>query len=117
MSISWKSAALGAVALLSLGSGAQSSGEGITIRASEHAYQRAGFYDDCRRRRYIRAPDADDCRPGRRGRNGHIWDGRWNHPIFAWLHWRDYYDDCRIVLTRRVSARGDLIVQRARICE
>ena len=114
MSISWKSAALGAVALLSLGNDAQS-GEGISIRSSEHAYQRAGFYDDCRSRRYIRAPDAEDCRPGRRWHNRHIWDGRWN-PVFAWLHWRDH-NDCRIVITRRVSAWGDLIVQRATICE
>ena len=108
MSTRWKSAILGALALLSLGSGAQA-GNGITIRAGDHAYQRGGFYDDCRSRRYIRAPDAGDCRPGRRWRF-------WDHPVFAWRHWRDY-DGCRIVITRRVSAWGDLIVQRANICD
>jgi hypothetical protein len=95
-------------------------GQGTTIRAGDYSSQRAGFYDDCSRRRYIRAPDGDDCRPsryGRRWRHEYNWDPfRWNHPIFARLYWRDY-DDCRIVITRRVNARGALVVRRERICD
>jgi hypothetical protein len=119
MSKSWKSVALGALALVSFGGGAQA-GEGIRIRAGDPSYQHAGFYDDCSRRRYIRAPDRDDCRPirsGQRWRHDYSWDSfRWNHPIFARLYGRDYYD-CRIVVTRRVNAWGALVVRRERICD
>ncbi len=50
MSKSWKSVAFGALALVSLGVGAQA-GEGIRIRAGDPSFEHAGFYDDCSRRR------------------------------------------------------------------
>jgi hypothetical protein len=119
MNTTWKSVAFGALTLLSLGVGAQA-GEGIRIRAGDPSFERAGFYDDCSRRRYIRAPDRDDCRRtryGRRWRHDYNWDPFLGiHPIFARLYGSAYYD-CRIVVTRRVNAWGALVVWRERICD
>ena len=119
MNTSLKIVVFGALALLSFGSGAQA-GEGIRSRAGDPSFERAGFYDDCSRRRYIRAPDRDDCRPYRyrwRWRHNYSWDPfLWNHPIFAGLY-GSAYDDCRIVITRRANAWGALVVRRERICD
>src|SRR5215212_908311 len=103
MNIELRKAALAAVALLGLGGMAQAGGIDVVVHRDGPLYGRPGFPDDCRDRRYIRAPDRDDCRfagPGHRPwRDARPWEHRhWGAPVAVRPYWRDG-DDCRIVVT------------------
>ncbi len=108
-----KIAVPGLLAFLALSGSAQAGEIKITIRTSDPSAPRAASYDECSSRRYIRAPDADDCRPSG---SRHRWHrSSWYAPVAARRDWYDH-DDCRIVITRRVNAWGDLIEKRKKIC-
>ena len=116
-----KNLALGTLTALAFASPALTQDVSISIRTQDRAYQPVGFYDDCRDRRYIRAPDHDDeCGDryyGRPVRERPHWDQHpWHHPVGGRPHWRDD-EDCRIIIKRRVNAWGDLVERRIKVCD
>ncbi len=120
MNTALRKAALSAIALLGLGGMAQAGGIDVVARRDPPSYERPRFADDCRDRRYIRAPDWDDCRVAgsyhRPWRGWRPWGYRHHRvPVAAWPYWRDG-DDCRIVVTRRENPWGEVIVKRTKIC-
>ena len=113
--------AIGTLAAVALAGPALAQDVSISIRTQDHAYQPVGFYDDCRDRRYIRAPDRDDeCGDryyGRPVRERPHWDRHpWHRPVGGRPHWRDD-EDCRIIVKRRVNAWGDLVERRIKVCD
>ncbi len=113
--------AIGTLAAVALVGPALAQDVSISIRTENRAYQPVGFYDDCRDRRYIRAPDRDDeCGDryyGRPVRERPHWDRHpWHRPVGGRPHWRDD-EECRIIIKRRVNAWGDLVERRIKVCK
>jgi hypothetical protein len=113
--------ATGALAAVALAGHALAQDISISIRTPDRGYELVGFYDDCRDRRYIRAPDRDEECAGRYyGRpvpDRPHWDRHpWHRPISGRPHWRDD-EDCRIIIKRRVNAWGDVVVRRIKVCD
>ena len=120
MNSALRNAGLGILALLSLGGAARAGGVDAVVRTGGPFYEHPRFADDCRDRRYFRAPDRDDpCFAGsyhRPWRGWRPWEHRpWRTPVAAWPRWRDA-EDCRVVVTRRENPWGEVIVRRSKIC-
>ncbi len=120
MSRTLTKAVVGIMTALMLGGAAQAGEVNITINTGSNAYKPVRYdRDDCRDRRYIRAPDYDDECAGDYYRRPiperPYWERhRWSRPVYDRPHWYD--DDCRLVIKRRVNEWGEMVVESIKVC-
>ncbi len=120
-----RKAVLGAVAALALGSVAQAADFNITVRMGEYGSHH----------RFVDGDDGEDGfddrlrRPGRveqrerfrdsdiRSRHDRDWPPAMGRPVFARPGWGRHFEECRVIVKRRMDRWGDVVVRRIRICD
>jgi hypothetical protein len=113
-----RNAAMAAVAAMALGGAAQASEITISIRTADHgAARQIVDYDDHADNRFERHRQWDD-ESFHRGVPQRF-DGpptHWRRAFFASTDWRDG-DDCRVIVKRRLSRWGELVVRKLTLCD
>ena len=125
MSLGWTKSVLAAVAVLTLGSAVQASERNVAVRvADHHAYGPVADFDTYDESRFTRHERGDvEERFGRRHPDRFYGrpvpdQPRWARPVFDQPRWRHrHFEECRVIVKRRVNFWGEPVVRRIRICD